>query len=48
MIQAYTCDLLAEPEDVYPGLETTYSCFCNNGDYHELPDINLEITDEDF
>ena len=47
MIQAYTCDLL-QNEDQYPGLSKTYSCYCNNGDYHSMPDINLEITQMDF
>jgi len=47
MIQAYTCDKLPadSPEESYPSLSSTYSCYCNNGDYHTMPDINLEITD---
>ena len=49
MIQAYTCDKLDVVKDVqYPGLSTTYSCYCNNGDYHSMPDINLEIPDLDY
>ena len=56
MIQAYTCDLLvAQPDETdddefsqYPGMDKTYSCYCNNGDYHTMPDINLEITKMDF
>lgn len=45
MIQAYTCDKLPADKNEYPGLSSTYSCFCNNGDYHTMPDINLEITE---
>ena len=55
MIQAYTCDKLSPLVEVeedefneYPGMENTYSCYCNNGDYHTMPDINLEITKSDF
>ena len=25
-------------------MESTYSCYCNNGDYHTMPQINLEIS----
>ena len=46
MIPAYTCDKLKENN--YPGLDTTYSCYCNNGDYHTMPTINLEVTDHNF
>ena len=46
MIQAYTCDKLAsdDPEEPYPSMSKTYSCYCNNGDYHTMPFINLEVT----
>ena len=46
MIQAYTCDILDpnNTEENYPSLNQTYSCYCNNGDYHTMPNINLEIT----
>lgn len=47
MIPAYTCDTIIQ-EPKYPGLSTTYSCFCNDGDYHEMPEINFEITGKDF
>ena len=29
-------------------MDNVYSCYCNNGDYHTMPDINLEITKENF
>ena len=48
MIQAYTCDLLSKEEDQYPAMSNTYSCYCNNGDYHTMPAINLEITDKNY
>ena len=50
IIKAYTCDLLPQtPETVYYyGLSSVYTCFCNNGDYHSLPQINFEIKDQDF
>lgn len=48
MIQAYTCDELSKEEETYPGMSTTYSCYCNNGDYHTMPDINLEITKQNY
>ena len=46
MIQAYTCDILDpnNTEENYPSLNQTYACYCNNGDYHTMPNINLEIT----
>ena len=48
MVPAYTCDKM-EPKDLqYPGMEGTYSCFCNNGDYHTMPSLNFEITDENY
>ena len=27
----------------YPGFSNIYTCYCNNGDYHSLPDINFEL-----
>ena len=48
MLPAYTCDKLTQPELQYPGLKETYSCFCNNGDYHTMPDLNFEIRKKDF
>ena len=48
MVTAYTCDKLNAPEKQYPGMSATYSCYCNNGDYHTMPDINLEIRNKDF
>jgi len=47
MIPAYTCDKLSDT-DTYPGMQDTYSCYCNNGDYHTMPQINLEITGKNF
>ena len=47
MIQAYTCDKLAAVY-AYPGMDTTYSCYCNNGDYHTMPDINFELSEENY
>ena len=44
MIPAYTCDELEAKDLAYPGMESTYSCYCNNGDYHTMPQINLEIS----
>lgn len=48
MIKAYTCDELTNEEQKYPGLSVTYSCYCNNGDYHTMPDINFEVRGERF
>jgi len=48
MIPAYTCDKLAASNLQYPGLASTYSCYCNNGDYHTMPQINLEMSGKDF
>jgi len=45
MVPAYTCDKM-RPEDLsYPGFKETYSCYCNNGDYHTMPAMNFEVTD---
>ena len=45
MLPAYTCDPM-EPKDLaYPGkLTGTYACYCNNGDYHAMPTINVELS----
>lgn len=45
MLPAYTCDPM-EPKDLaYPGkLMGTYACYCNNGDYHAMPTINVELS----
>ena len=52
MIPAYTCDKMVDlpyPNGLnYPGLTDTYSCFCNNGDYHTMPEINLQVTSKNF
>ena len=48
MIPAYTCDKLQAIDAQYPGLDDTYSCYCNNGDYHTMPQINLEMSGKDF
>lgn len=44
MIPAYTCDQLEAKDLAYPGMDSTYSCYCNNGDYHTMPQINLELS----
>ena len=48
MIPAYTCDKMVPADLSYPGLSDTYSCFCNNGDYHTMPEINLQVTGDNF
>ena len=48
MVPAYTCDKLVQPEYQYPGFTDTFSCYCNNGDYHTMPTVNLEIRQKDF
>ena len=48
MLPAYTCDKLAPSQMAYPGLQDTYSCYCNNGDYHTMPSLNFEIRGKDF
>lgn len=48
MIPAYTCDKLSASDLQYPGLASTYACYCNNGDYHTMPQINLELSANDF
>lgn len=45
MVAAYTCDKMQEKDLTYPGFSDTYSCWCNNGDYHDMPQINFEVTD---
>ncbi len=41
MIPSYTCD--NETDVSYPHLTQLRSCYCNNGDYHTMPTINIEI-----
>ena len=41
IIKAYTCDAL--PPTEFNGIQNVYTCYCNNGDYHSLPDINFEV-----
>lgn len=51
IIKAYTCDKMpadTEGEAVYQGISQVYSCYCNNGDYHSLPDINFELKDLEY
>ena len=48
MIPAFTCDEMRAQDLKYPGLWKTYSCYCNNGDYHTMPSINVEITGKNF
>lgn len=48
MVPAYTCDLMRPQDLSYPGFKDTYSCYCNNGDYHAMPTINFEVTTESY
>ena len=48
MIPAYTCDQLSDPKDQYPGFKRSFSCYCNNGDYHTMPTINMEVRNKGF
>ena len=47
MIPAYTCDQI-DPNEAYPSLVDLWSCYCNNGDYHTMPTINIEIKEQEF
>lgn len=29
-------------------MSKVYSCYCNNGDYHQMPDLNFEVIDRKF
>ena len=48
MMPAYTCDKLRPQDLVYPGMTNTYSCYCNNGDYHMMPQISMELSNKNF
>ena len=48
MLPAYTCDKMRAQDLSYPGMSSTYSCYCNNGDYHAMPDLNFQITGKNF
>lgn len=50
IIKAYTCDLFNEQENMeyFRGIDNVYTCYCNNGDYHSLPDINFEVKDMSY
>ena len=48
MVPAYTCDKMQAKDLAYPGFRDTYSCYCNNGDYHTMPQINFEMTEGHF
>ena len=48
MLPAYTCDKMRAQDLSYPGMTSTYSCYCNNGDYHTMPEINFQITGKNF
>ena len=39
---------MVEDEENYTGLDPAYSCYCNNGEYNDLPIINLEIASEEI
>jgi len=40
MIPSYTCD---KDVKAYPGYNDPYNCFCNSGDYHTMPTINIVV-----
>lgn len=48
MIPAYTCDKMQKKDLHYPGMTDTYACYCNNGDYHTMPQINFEVATKHF
>jgi len=48
MVPAYTCDPMEKKDLAYPGLTETHACYCNNGDYHTMPSINIEVTGKHF
>jgi len=48
MIPAYTCDTIEDTKKAYPSLVDLRSCYCNNGDYHTMPTINIEIKEQEF
>ena len=48
MIEAYTCDKVKTHLGQYPEANETYACYCNNGDFHTMPEINLEVQDQDY
>ena len=50
IIKAYTCDLFTDEENTkyFLGIENVYACYCNNGDYHSLPDVNFELKGLDY
>ena len=48
MVPAYTCDKLDSTQMQYPGLPSTNACYCNNGDYHTMPSLNLEFREKNF
>lgn len=44
MIPDYTCNnYTGKIAEYTKELDTVYSCFCNNGDYHQMPTINFEL-----
>ena len=44
IVQEFTCNEAFEGEE-YPGFDHTYQCYCNNGDYNDMPPINLWLED---
>lgn len=47
MIPSYTCDKQGKDtgEALYPGSTQPYTCYCNEGDFHTMPTINIVIAD---
>ena len=43
MIPYYTCNDYTGKIVQYHELLTVYGCFCNNGDYHQMPSISFEL-----
>ena len=43
MIPSYTCDKLTS---TYPGMDEPYACYCNNGDFHTMPTINIVLSSD--
>ena len=48
MIPSYTCDKYEATYlgASYPGYTDPYVCYCNSGDFHTMPIINIEIANE--
>lgn len=44
MIPSFTCDDITA-NLTYVEVETVYSCYCNNGNYHNLPSLSYSLLD---